>query len=62
MFICNHYPYVLSELNRILKDARDMQSLGIGAAAISANDAVAYPHDSFENMVEIKCVHGISFL
>ena len=38
-----------------------MQSLGLGAAAISANDAVAYSHDSYENMVEIKWVNGISF-
>ena len=41
MFIYNHCPYVLSVLDRILKDARDMQSSGIGVAAISANDVIA---------------------
>ena len=61
MFICNHCPYVLSVLDSILRDARDMHSLGIGVAAISANDAIAYPQDSFENMVEIARLHGFSF-
>ncbi|MCT4368984.1 thioredoxin family protein [Yangia mangrovi] len=50
MFICNHCPYVLAVLDRILRDARDLQTLGIGVVAISANDAAAYPADSFENM------------
>lgn len=50
MFICNHCPYVLAVLDRILRDTRDLQALGIGVAAICANDAAAYPQDSFENM------------
>ena len=60
MFICNHGPYVLSWLESILKDAQDVQSLGIGMAAISANDAIAYPQDSYENMVEIARLNGFS--
>lgn len=50
MFICNHCPYVLAVLDRIIRDARDLQALGIGVVAISSNDATAYPADSFENM------------
>jgi peroxiredoxin len=50
MFICNHCPYVLAVLDRIIRDARDLQRLGIGVAAICANDAAAYPDDSFERM------------
>ena len=50
MFICNHCPYVLAVLDRIIRDARDLSKLGIGVVAISANDATAYPADSFENM------------
>ncbi|SDC70689.1 thioredoxin family protein [Ruegeria marina] len=50
MFICNHCPYVLAVLDRILRDARDLQELGVGVVAICSNDAVAYPSDSFENM------------
>ena len=50
MFICNHCPYVLAVIDRILRDGRDLQALGVGVAAICSNDAEAYPADSFENM------------
>ncbi|MDV7141611.1 thioredoxin family protein [Tropicimonas sp. TH_r6] len=50
MFICNHCPYVLRAIDRIVRDGRELQALGIGVAAICSNDAVAYPADSFENM------------
>jgi hypothetical protein len=50
MFICNHCPYVQAILDRIVRDARDLQALGVGVVAISSNDAVAYPADSFEAM------------
>ncbi len=52
MFICNHCPYVKAVKDRIIRDARDLEKLGIGVAAISANDAEAYPADSFEKMKE----------
>lgn len=61
MFICNHCPYVLAVIDRITRDARDLQALGIGVAAICANDAVKYPADSFENMVKFANQHGFSF-
>jgi hypothetical protein len=50
MFICNHCPYVKAIIDRICRDARDVQTLGIGVAAIMSNDPVDYPEDSFENM------------
>ena len=53
MFICNHCPYVLSVLDRIIRDARDLKARGIGVAAISANDVAAYPQDSIENMAKL---------
>jgi len=53
MFICNHCPYVVAVRDRILRDARDLAALGIGVAAISANDTEAYPQDSFEKMTEL---------
>ncbi|MBR9839839.1 MAG: thioredoxin family protein [Rhodobacteraceae bacterium] len=61
MFICNHCPYVLAVLDRIIRDARDLQALGIGVAAISANDALAYPQDSFENMKVMAAERGFPF-
>lgn len=53
MFICNHCPYVLAVLDRIIRDARDLSALGIGVAAISSNDATAYPQDRFDKMAEL---------
>ena len=50
MFICNHCPYVLAILDRIVRDSEDLQKLGIGVAAISSNDVIGYPEDSFDNM------------
>lgn len=50
MFICNHCPYVQAILDRIVRDARDLEALGIGVVAISSNDAEMYPEDSFANM------------
>jgi len=49
-FICNHCPYVLAVIDRIVRDARDLADLGVGFAAICSNDATSHPDDSFENM------------
>ncbi len=61
MFICNHCPYVLAILDRIVRDARDLSVLGVGVAAICSNDAVSYPADSFENMVRMADQHAFPF-
>ncbi|MCA8883242.1 MAG: thioredoxin family protein [Rhodobacteraceae bacterium] len=61
MFICNHCPYVLAVLDRILRDARDLQAEGIGVAAICSNDADAYPEDSFDKMAVMAQTRGFSF-
>jgi len=52
-FICNHCPYVRAIRSRLVRDARDLQALGVGVVAISSNDALTYPEDSFENMRRI---------
>lgn len=61
MFICNHCPYVLSVLDRIIRDARDLRAHGVGVAAICSNDAVRYPDDSFDNMVRMAHDHAFPF-
>lgn len=61
MFICNHCPYVLAVLDRIIRDGRDLQALGVGVVAISANDATNYPQDSFENMKRMAEAEGFPF-
>lgn len=54
LWICNHCPYVQAVLDRIIRDARALQALGIGVAAISSNDPVAYPQDSFDEMKKLS--------
>ena len=61
MFICNHCPYVKSVLDRIIRDASDLQVLGIGIAAISANDANDYPEDGFDNMARLATAMAFPF-
>ena len=61
VFICNHCPYVKAILPRLIRDARDLAELGIGTVAISANDADAYPEDSFANMREVARAQGFPF-
>ncbi|MDE0113693.1 MAG: thioredoxin family protein [Albidovulum sp.] len=50
MFICNHCPYVVSALDRIIRDSRELHDLRVGIAAICSNDSINYPDDSFEKM------------
>ncbi|MEM6823898.1 MAG: thioredoxin family protein [Pseudomonadota bacterium] len=61
MFICNHCPYVLAILDRITRDARELQDLGIGVAAICSNDAASYPADSFPKMAVLAREADFSF-
>ena len=61
MFICNHCPYVKAVIDRIVRDCDELRGLGIGAAAISSNDVVHYPEDSFENMRRFAEAHRLSF-
>jgi len=61
MFICNHCPYVLAVLDRIVRDANELQNLGIGIVAISSNDVDAYPEDSFDNMKKLADDFNFSF-
>lgn len=61
MFICNHCPYVQAVLDRIIRDVKDLAPLGIGAVAISSNDASTYPEDSFPHMQEEARRHRFPF-
>ncbi|MBI1217924.1 MAG: redoxin domain-containing protein [Rhodobacteraceae bacterium] len=61
LFICNHCPYVKAVLDRIIRDARNLMALGIGVAAISANDARAYPQDGFAAMTAVAETHHFPF-
>lgn len=61
IFMCNHCPYVLAIMDKIIRDARDLQALGVGVAGICANDATTHPDDSFENMKKMAQARGFPF-
>ena len=61
MFICNHCPYVKAVLDRIVRDARDLQALGVNCVAIMSNDPTDYPEDSFDNMRKIAEANQFPF-
>lgn len=61
MFICNHCPYVLAVLDRIIRDAEDLLAFGVGVVAISSNDVTSYPEDSFDKMKKMAVARGFPF-
>lgn len=60
-FICNHCPYVKAVIDRMVRDARDLEAHGVGFVAICSNDAEAYPEDSFDRMKAFARDHDFSF-
>ncbi len=61
MFICNHCPYVKAVIYDIVEDCKNLEKFGIKAVAISSNDTVNYPEDSFKNMINFSKEHQFSF-
>jgi len=53
VFISNHCPFVKASRKKIVRDTRELMTLGIISVAIMPNDTVAYPEDSFENMLRV---------
>jgi peroxiredoxin len=61
VFICNHCPYVKGVIDRLVAEAKELKALGINTVAINANDAAAYPEDSFPNMIAFAKQHHFPF-
>lgn len=61
MFICNHCPYVKAVAERLVADAKQLQSIGVGVAAIMSNDWQAYPADAPDKMRAFAAEHGFTF-
>ena len=61
MFICNHCPYVKAVIKDIVEDCAKLKSYGINSVAISSNDQINYPEDSFDNMVLFSKKHKFGF-
>jgi peroxiredoxin len=61
MFICNHCPYVKAIHERLVRDAKALQELGVGVIAIMSNDPADYAEDSFDNMKTVAEKQGFTF-
>jgi peroxiredoxin len=61
VFICNHCPYVIAVIDRLVADARVLMAERIGFAAICSNDATYYPEDSFDHMKRFAKRHEFPF-
>ena len=61
MFICNHCPYVKAVINKIVRDAKDLNNIGINSVAIMSNNTDEYPEDSFDNMKKFSKKHNFCF-
>ncbi|MEM9852649.1 MAG: thioredoxin family protein, partial [Pseudomonadota bacterium] len=48
-------------LDKIVRDGRDLQALGIGVAAICSNDPRQYPEDDFGPMTALAKARGFTF-
>lgn len=60
-FICNHCPYVIAVIDRMVHEANALKEHGIGFVAISSNDVQTYPQDSPEKMVEFAKAYALPF-
>ena len=61
MFICNHCPYVLAVIDKMVREGKALRDLGFGVAAICSNDVAAAPEDSYEKMGAFARQHHLPF-
>lgn len=61
MFICNHCPFVKYVNRELVRLCNDYRVMGIGFAAISSNDAVAYPQDGPKEMRKTAMEYSYPF-
>lgn len=61
MFICNHCPYVRAVIDRIVRDAKELEGHGIRSVAIMPNDTQSYPEDDLTHMKAFAAQHDFPF-
>ena len=60
-FICNHCPYVVKIIEKLVFEAEELKKIDISTIAIMSNDVNSYPEDSFENMKIFSNKHNFTF-
>ena len=61
IFMCNHCPYVLHLLDKMVEVSHDIKKLGINTVAISSNDVENYPDDRPELMKKLALEKSFDF-
>ena len=61
IFTCNHCPYARAWEDRFVQIQADTAAKGVQLLAISSNDAVKHPDDSFPKMKERAAEKGFNF-
>lgn len=60
-FICNHCPYVIAVIDRLVDLQARFEGRSVRFVAISVNDVDHYPQDSLPNMVKFADEYGLNF-
>jgi len=61
MFICNHCPFVKAVLDRLLRDVRELEPLGVSCVGIMSNDYDRYPDDAPAQMARMAAQYEFPF-
>lgn len=61
MFICNHCPYVLHIIDKVVERAQIYQDKGVAFIAISSNDVDSFPQDDLDKMHDFAVAHHFTF-
>ncbi|MEP7147155.1 MAG: thioredoxin family protein [bacterium] len=61
IFQCNHCPYVKAVMDRFVSLQEKYMDKKVQLIGINSNDPVAYPEDSFENMIRFAEKYNINF-
>ena len=61
IFMCNHCPYVLHLIDKIVEISNQIKNWGINTVAISSNDVAHYPDDSPEMMKQLAIEKAFNF-
>ena len=61
IFMCNHCPYVLHLLDKMVEISFEIKNLGVNTVAISSNDINNYPEDRPELMKKLALDRGFGF-
>jgi len=60
VFMCNHCPYVVGVIDRLVRDIKAVQDMGFGVACIMSNDYTDYPADAPDRMTEFAAAYGMT--